>query len=71
MAVHACMINGTYKDLELSEVTPCVLNNTAQIDPLPEEIYASHIGHNKGRGRLSILEFFRGEILPTLLKAVA
>lgn len=35
MAVHACMINGTCKDLEPSEVTLCVLNNTAQIQKYP------------------------------------
>lgn len=35
MAVHAFMINDTCKDLELSEVTPRVLNNIAQIQKYP------------------------------------
>lgn len=43
MAVHVCMIYGTRKDLELSEVTLCVLNNTAQIQKYPwMRILAAH-----------------------------
>lgn len=43
MAVHACMINGTCKDLELLEVTLCVLNYTAQIQKYPwMRILAAH-----------------------------
>lgn len=34
-AVHARMINGMCQDLERSEVTPCVLDRTAQIPKYP------------------------------------
>lgn len=46
MAVHACLINGMRDNLELSEVTLCVLNNTAQSQKYPwMRILAPHKGN--------------------------